>query len=84
MEGKVVTRQEMFKGTTWTWVEVHSFKSFPKNLSNDGFKSQRMCYQFAEKFAYGHGALGLDFYEVRIRPFFSARRLIVCFRFTCY
>jgi hypothetical protein len=28
MEGKVVTEQEMFEGTTWAWVEVHSFKSF--------------------------------------------------------
>jgi hypothetical protein len=27
-EGKVVTEQEMFEGTTWAWVEVYSFKSF--------------------------------------------------------
>jgi hypothetical protein len=35
MEGKVVTKQEVFNGTAWAWVEVHSFKSFPKNLSNE-------------------------------------------------
>jgi len=35
MEGKVVTRQEICKGTAWAWVEVHSFKSLPQNLSNE-------------------------------------------------
>ena len=35
MEGKVVTEEEMFEGTAWAWVEVHSFKSFPKNSSNE-------------------------------------------------
>ena len=27
MEGKVVTEQEMFGGSAWAWVELHSFKS---------------------------------------------------------
>jgi hypothetical protein len=35
MEGKVVTKQEVFKGTAWAWIEVHSFKSLPKNSSNE-------------------------------------------------
>jgi len=40
-----------------------------------------MSYQYAEKFAYGHGSLGLYFHEVRIRPFLSARHLnFVCFQ----
>jgi hypothetical protein len=26
MEGKTVTEQEVFKGTAWAWLEVHSFK----------------------------------------------------------
>ena len=40
-----------------------------------------MCHQYAEKFAYDHGSLGLNFHEVRIRPFLSARHLnFVCFQ----
>jgi hypothetical protein len=35
MEGKVVTEKEAFEGTAWTWVEVLSFKSLPKNSSNE-------------------------------------------------
>jgi hypothetical protein len=30
MEGKVITEQELYEATTWTWVEVHSFKSLPR------------------------------------------------------
>ena len=26
MEGKIVSEQEVFKGTAWAWFEVHSFK----------------------------------------------------------
>jgi len=26
MEGKVVTREEVFEGSAWAWSEVHSFK----------------------------------------------------------
>jgi hypothetical protein len=29
MEGKVVTKEEMFKGSAWAWGEVHSFKFLP-------------------------------------------------------
>ena len=50
------------------------------HLTN-GFKLQGMCHQYAEKFAYDHGSLGLNFHEVRIRPFLSARHLnFVCFQ----
>ena len=36
MEGEVVTRQEMFKGSSWAWVEVYSFKFRPfDNSSNE-------------------------------------------------
>jgi hypothetical protein len=36
MEGKIVTEQEVFKGTAWAWFEVHSFKFFfYKNTSNE-------------------------------------------------
>ena len=48
MEGKVVTKQEMYKGTTWTWVEVHSFKSLPRTHLTNGFKLQETCYEFAQ------------------------------------
>jgi hypothetical protein len=34
-----------------------------------------VCHQYAEKFAYGHGSLGINFHEVRIRPLLSARHL---------
>jgi hypothetical protein len=36
MEGKIVTRQEVFKGTAWAWFEVHSFKFLAsiRNSSN--------------------------------------------------
>jgi hypothetical protein len=58
MEGKVVTEQEMYKGTTWTWVEVHSFKSLPRTHLTNGFKLQETCYEFAQNHAYGHGTFG--------------------------
>jgi hypothetical protein len=37
MEGKIITRQEMFKRSTWAWGEVYSFRSPPfyKNSSNE-------------------------------------------------
>lgn len=35
MEGNVVTREEMFKGSSWSWIEVHFFKPLPKNSSNE-------------------------------------------------
>jgi hypothetical protein len=37
MEGKIVTRQEVFKGTAWAWFEVHSFKFLAsiRNSSNE-------------------------------------------------
>jgi hypothetical protein len=35
-EGKIVTEQEVFKGTGWAWFEVHSFKFlFYKSSSNE-------------------------------------------------
>jgi hypothetical protein len=47
----------------------------------NGFKLQGECQQFTEKFAYGYGSLGLNFHEVRIRPFLSASHLnFVCFQ----
>ena len=50
----------------------------------NGFELQGECYQFAEKFAYGHGTLGRNYHEVRIKPVFSTRRLnFVYFRFAC-
>jgi hypothetical protein len=55
MGGKVVTEQEMYKGTTWTWVEVHSFKSLSRTHLTNGLKLQETCYEFAEKHAYGSG-----------------------------
>jgi hypothetical protein len=40
MEGKIVTRQEVFKGTAWAWFEVHSFKFLAciRHSSNEGLK----------------------------------------------
>ena len=37
MEGKIVTEEEMFKGSAWAWGEVYSFRSPPfyKNSSNE-------------------------------------------------
>jgi hypothetical protein len=35
MEGKIVTRQEMFEGTARAWVEVYTLKSLHKDLSNE-------------------------------------------------
>jgi hypothetical protein len=29
MEGKIVTEEEMFKGSAWAWGEVYLFKSLP-------------------------------------------------------
>jgi hypothetical protein len=49
MEGKVVTRQEMF---TWAWGEAHFFKSLSSirtHLTN-GLKLQGTHYQLAQKF----------------------------------
>jgi hypothetical protein len=84
MEGKVVTKQEMFKGTTWTWVEVHSFKSLPRTHLTNGFKLQETCHEFAEKHAYGHGTFGRCHHEVRNQTVFSASHLnFACFRFAC-
>jgi hypothetical protein len=54
MEGKVVTEQEMFKGTTWAWVEVHSLSPSLRTHLTNWFKLQGTCHQFAHKFAYGH------------------------------
>jgi hypothetical protein len=53
MEGKVITEQECYEGTTWTWVEVHSFKSLSRTHLTNGYKLQETCYEFAEKHAYG-------------------------------
>jgi len=60
MEGKVVTREEMFKGSAWAWGEVHSFKSLPSRRTHltNGLKLQRMRYRLAQRFAYGHGPFG--------------------------
>jgi hypothetical protein len=55
MGGKVVAEQEMYKGTTWAWVEVRSFKSLSRTHLTNGLKLQETCYEFAEKHAYGHG-----------------------------
>jgi len=67
MEGKVVTREEVFKGSAWAWTEVHSFKSLPPirtHLTNR-LKLQGTYHQFAQKFAYGHGPFGRHNHEVR-------------------
>ncbi|KAI9768354.1 MAG: hypothetical protein M1840_004962 [Geoglossum simile] len=47
MEGKVVTREEVFKGSAWAWCEG-------------------MFYQYAQKFAYGHGPFGPPYHELRM------------------
>jgi hypothetical protein len=84
MDGKVVTEEEMYKGTTWTWVEVHSFKSLPRTHLTNGFKLQETCYEFAEKHAYSHGTFGRCFHEVRNQAVFSAPHLnFAYFRFAC-
>jgi hypothetical protein len=84
MGGKVVTEQEMYKGTTWTWVEVHSFKSLSKTYLTNGLKLQETCYEFAEKHAYGHGTFGRRHHEVRNQAVFSAPHLnFAYFRFVC-
>ena len=70
MEGKVVTEQEMYKGTTWTWVEVHSFKSLSRTHLTNGLKLQETCYEFAEKHAYGHGTFDRRHREVRNQAVF--------------
>jgi len=47
MEGKIVTKQEVFKGTAWAWLEGRSFKfiaSIKAPLTN-GFKSQGRLHQ---------------------------------------
>jgi hypothetical protein len=75
MGGKVVTGQEMYKGTTWTWVEVHSFKSLSRTHLTNGLKLQETCYEFAEKHAYGHGTFDRRHREVRNQAAFSAPHL---------
>ena len=70
MEGKVVTEQEMFEGTGWAWVEVHSFTPLPRTHLTNGFKLQETCYEFTEKHAYGHGTFSHPFHEVRNQAVF--------------
>jgi hypothetical protein len=85
MEGKIVTEEEMLEGTAWTWVEVYSFKSLPRTYLTNRFKLQGMGFEFAEKHAYGHGAFGNRYHEVRNQAVFSAPRLnFACFRFACW
>ena len=60
MEGKVVTQEEMFKGSAWALGEVHSFKPLPSRRAHltNGLKLQGMHYQLAQKFAYSHEPFG--------------------------
>jgi hypothetical protein len=66
MEGKVVTREEMFKGSAWAWGEVHSFKSLPciRTRLTCEVQLQGMRYQLAQKFAYSHGPFGPHHHEI--------------------